>query len=80
MMGVAEVTRRGVGLGGQDVGERGRCLFVVAAAAQGTRVKCADRREWISECCKRAQNRLDARSDDRGQVQGLGCSACCRIY
>lgn len=35
MMGVAEVTRRAVGLGGQAVGERGRYMLIVAAAAQG---------------------------------------------
>ena len=32
MMEAAEVTGRAVGSCGQDVGERGRCLFVVAAA------------------------------------------------
>ena len=35
MMGVAEVTRRAVGLGGLAVGERGRYMLIVAAAAQG---------------------------------------------
>lgn len=35
MMGVAEVTRRAVGLGGQAVGECGRYMLIVAAAAQG---------------------------------------------
>lgn len=32
----------------------------------------------MSECCKRAQNRLDARSDHRGQVKGLRVGAYTR--